>query len=118
MKRILSVLVLLISFVFGQAQFTPVYKQSEIREAEMRRYDRMRTMENTANLTEATENFNINHIRFEWSVNPAVKFISGKVTFAFTMTQTSNSVTLDLHQQLTADHIAYGSAWPDYYFPC
>ncbi len=107
MKRILSVLLLLINFVFGQAQFTPVYQQAEIREAEMRRYDRMRAMESNANLTEATENFNVNHIRFEWNVNPAVKYISGKVTFAFTMTQTSNSVTLDLHQQLIADSVWY-----------
>ncbi len=107
MKRILSVLVLLMDFFFGLAQYTPVYQQAEIREAEMRRAERMRAMEVSANFTEATDNFNVNHIRFEWTLNPAVKYINGKVTFAFTMVQTSNSVTLDLHQQLIADSVLY-----------
>lgn len=55
----------------------------------------------------ASQNFDVNHYRCEWRVDPAVKFISGKVTAAFTMLQAGNAITFDLSNALTVDSVLY-----------
>lgn len=62
---------------------------------------------NSIHVTMASNNFDVNHYRCEWKVDPAVKYITGKITARFNITQTTNSITLDLIQGLTVDSILY-----------
>lgn len=55
----------------------------------------------------ASQNFDVHHYRCEWQVDPAVKYIRGKVTAAFTMMQAGNTITFDLTNALTVDSVLY-----------
>lgn len=53
----------------------------------------------------SSSNFNIDYYRCEWNIDPAVRYISGKVTAYFTMTESSSSVSFDLENSLVADSV-------------
>jgi aminopeptidase N len=55
--------------------------------------------------TFASNNFDVKYYRCEWEVDPAIRFITGKVTVYFVMTSSSASITLDLMNSLTVDSI-------------
>ena len=55
----------------------------------------------------ASNNFDVNYIRCEWKLDPAVRYIQGKVTFYFSLTKASDSIVLDLVQQLVTDSVKY-----------
>lgn len=55
----------------------------------------------------ASENFNVQHYRCEWSVDPAIRYINGKVTCSFTALTLSGSISLDLFDNLVVDSILY-----------
>ncbi|HEX2684242.1 MAG TPA: hypothetical protein VHL77_09930, partial [Ferruginibacter sp.] len=57
--------------------------------------------------TVASDNFNVHHYRCEWQINPYLNYIAGKITPAFTMTATGNSIILDLTTQLMVDSVVY-----------
>lgn len=57
------------------------------------------------NASEASGNFDVNYYRCEWEVDPAVRYIQGKVTVYFRMTSASNAVTLDLMSPLVTDSV-------------
>ncbi|MEO6314794.1 MAG: M1 family aminopeptidase [Chitinophagaceae bacterium] len=57
--------------------------------------------------TAASENFDVNFYRCEWDVDPAVRFITGKVTSYFTMTIAGDKITYDLSDTLKVDSITY-----------
>ena len=63
---------------------------------------------NRDNLTGASNNFHVSHYRCEWEVDPAVRYIAGKVTLFFRMTATGNSISLDLmNSGLTTDSVKH-----------
>jgi aminopeptidase N len=53
----------------------------------------------------ASDNFDVNYYRCEWEVDPAVRYIKGKVTVYFKMLTASSSITLDLMNTLTVDSV-------------
>ena len=56
--------------------------------------------------TGATNNFDVLHYRCEWEVDPAVRYISGKITVYFKMTLSGNSISFDLmNAGLNADSV-------------
>lgn len=55
--------------------------------------------------TMASANFDINFYRCEWTIDPAVRFIGGKVTACFTITSPSDSIVFDLSDALTVDSV-------------
>jgi aminopeptidase N len=55
----------------------------------------------------ASGNFDVHHYRCEWQLDPAVRYIRGKVTPSFTMLQAGNTITFDLSGQLTVDSVLY-----------
>lgn len=64
----------------------------------------------TGNFIEGTlssNNFDVKYYRCEWEVDPAVRYIKGKVTVYFKMTDASADVTLDLTSVLTTDSVTY-----------
>lgn len=58
-----------------------------------------------ANITSASNNYDVKYYRCEWDVNPAVRFITGKVTLYFAVTSATNNIQLDLMNALTVDSI-------------
>jgi aminopeptidase N len=53
----------------------------------------------------ASSDFTVYYYRCEWKVDPAVYYITGKVTPYFITTKNTSSITLDLTHQLTVDSI-------------
>ena len=56
-------------------------------------------------LTGASNNFDVKYYRCEWEVDPAVRFIKGKVTAYFTITAAANSISFDLVSSLITDSV-------------
>jgi aminopeptidase N len=55
----------------------------------------------------ASNNFDVGFYRCEWQINPAVRFITGKVTSYFKITSLGSSITYDLFNTLTVDSVLY-----------
>lgn len=55
--------------------------------------------------TTASNNYDVNYYRCEWEVNPAIRYITGKVTVYFTITTASNNIQLDLMSPLVVDSV-------------
>jgi aminopeptidase N len=53
----------------------------------------------------ASENFDVKYYRCEWAVDPAIRYINGKVTIYFKTSSLASSITLDLTSVLTVDSI-------------
>lgn len=56
-------------------------------------------------LTGASNNFDVKYYRCEWEVDPAVRFINGKVTVYYTLLSTSSSISFDLMSPLVTDSV-------------
>lgn len=74
--------------------------------AEQRAYERRQAGAARA-VSVASGNFDVYFYRCEWTVDPAVRYIRGKVTAYFTITAATNTVMLDLHKALAVDSIVY-----------
>ena len=55
----------------------------------------------------ASNNYDVQHYRCEWKLDPGVRYIAGRITVRFTMAQAGNTITLDMANQLVADSIVY-----------
>lgn len=64
----------------------------------------------------AGHNIDITYSRFEWQVDPAVRFISGKVMHGFTARDTLNSFTLQLNDNMVIDSIVSRGKRLDFQF--
>ncbi len=111
MKKFILISTLIFNYAFAQELIsTQAFKKEfeEIRLQETKAHDRLTQLGTSAgNYTVASSNFDVHHIRLEWNVDPAVLFIGGKISFDFTITQSTNSITFDLLKQLTVDSIWY-----------
>ena len=47
-------------------------------------------------LTFASNNFDIKYYRLEWEVDPAIRYITGKVTAYYVITSSTNTIAFDL----------------------
>ncbi len=56
-------------------------------------------------LTFASTNFDVKYYRCEWEVDPAIRYIAGKVTVYFTITNSTNNIVLDLLSPLVVDSV-------------
>ena len=56
-------------------------------------------------ITSASNNYDVKYYRCEWEVNPAVRYITGKVTVYFIITSATNSIQIDLMNALTVDSV-------------
>jgi aminopeptidase N len=55
----------------------------------------------------ASTDFNIHHYRCEWKLDPAIRFIEGKITSSFTITSNTNNIVFDLVDSLKVDSVLY-----------
>jgi aminopeptidase N len=56
-------------------------------------------------VTTSSENFDVNYYRCEWDVNPAVRYIKGKITVYYTLITESTSISFDLMNPLFTDSV-------------
>lgn len=61
-------------------------------------------------ITSASNNYDVKYYRCEWEVNPAVRYITGKVTLYFVMTSPGNNIQLDLMNALVVDSVKQRNA--------
>ena len=60
---------------------------------------------NGANGTLASNNFDVKYYRCEWEVDPALYYITGKVTVYYLMSTSSSSISFDLMSSMTVDSV-------------
>ncbi|MBP6430693.1 MAG: T9SS type A sorting domain-containing protein [Ferruginibacter sp.] len=78
---------------------------------EKRAYDRLtQTAGGAESLTFASTNFDVKYYRCEWEVDPAIRFITGKVTVYYTLTSSATSITLDIMNTLVVDSVKQRNA--------
>jgi aminopeptidase N len=56
-------------------------------------------------IASASNNYDVKYYRCEWEVNPAVRYIAGKVTVYFVITTATNNIQIDLMNALTVDSV-------------
>ncbi len=101
MKNFFILLLSTFLFVKGHAQ-NFVRENKGIAEGEMKG---ARTKIDGGIYTNASPNFDVYYYRCEWTVDPAVLYITGKVTPYFTISANALSVVFDINDQLTVDSV-------------
>jgi aminopeptidase N len=99
MRNILFVLFLLPFQVFSQHNCKSI---DDIALMERLSHERLF---NADNITLASENFDVKYYRCEWEVDPAVRYIAGKVTVYYSVTSSTSSISFDLMNDLTVDSV-------------
>jgi aminopeptidase N len=99
MKHILLLLLFSIQFCYGQ-------EKDDIESiAKMEMQANQNQFKGFVAESFASENFDVKYYRCEWEVDPAVRYINGKVTVYFKMLSSSSSIELDLMNTLTVDSV-------------
>jgi Peptidase family M1 domain/Peptidase M1 N-terminal domain len=101
--RIAFILLLVISLK-SLAQSYPDFCKSTEEIAAMERKGNER-MFSTENLTAASTNFDVKYYRLEWEVDPAIRFIKGKVTVYYRILSGTGFIALDLMNDLVTDSV-------------
>src|SRR3954471_357665 len=78
----------------------------EIAAMERQSHQRIAT---AAAATLASANFDVKYYRCEWEVDPAVRYIKGKITVYYVVTAATNSIALDLMNALTVNSVTQRS---------
>ncbi len=73
--------------------------------ARMEMYSHRNIVADGSKLTAASDNFDVKYYRCEWTVDPAVRYIDGKVTVYFKATSSLTTITLDMQSPLVADSV-------------
>lgn len=113
MKKTLLLTLLLVNRLFAQDSLLTekayLKEMESVRMREMQSFQRLSPNgpAGTNGFTLASDNFDVHHVRGEWNIDPSILYISGKVTFDFTMVQSSSSITFDLLNQLVVDSVWY-----------
>ena len=98
----LIVFILCTLFGFSQSQSAGV---ESIAMAEMNAASKVVNIQANAN----TQNYNITYQKLEFTLNPSVKFITGKITTTYTALANMSTLTFDFANQLTASSVKMGT---------
>ena len=90
-----------ISFVFAQNNFN---KTNAIAQAELKSATGLLNFQVNPN----TSNYDITYHKLEFTINPNVKFITGKVTTTYTAISNMNTITFDFANPLTVSSVKKG----------
>lgn len=101
--RLLFTFLLLVS-VTGYSQIPGDYCKDIRAIATMERQAHQR-LNGAEKLSMASGNFDVKYYRCEWEVDPAVRYIKGKVTVYYNITSSTADITLDLRSPLVADSV-------------
>jgi len=99
---------LFLGFQSLHAQINQRFTMEQISEQEKNFHSSM-TGANFSGLSQslASANFSILHYRCEWAIDPAIRYIQGKLTCNFTITTATNTISFDLSDNLIVDSILY-----------
>ena len=101
--RYLFTLLLLVSVtVFSQTSDGEYKSISDIAAMERLAHQRIGSMEK---LSMASNNFDVKYYRCEWEVDPAIRYIKGKVTVYYVITSATDFISLDLMSPLVTDSV-------------
>ncbi|MEO0581636.1 MAG: M1 family metallopeptidase [Bacteroidota bacterium] len=108
MRRLLPIIlwsfcILYISFMRGQTPQEIEESACKIIEAEQMAY--MRVLQAQTLTSDSTQDYDLRYHRLEWTINPAVKAISGKVTTYFVSLDTMDRIFFDLSDALMVDSV-------------
>jgi len=103
MKRIYSFVLLSFFSVVLAQQKRPDFEK--IVASEMRSASNLMDVQVNPN----TLNYNITYHKLEFTINPTVKFISGKITTTFTAVTNMSTITFDFANALTASSVKMGA---------
>ncbi len=99
------IIILLAALIFkATAQpVDPIKQINEIAYAEQRSHERVSPT--TPNILTAASDFDVKYYRCEWEVDPAIRYIKGKVTLYYVMSSSGSNITLDLMSPLVVDSV-------------
>ena len=106
MRFLLITLILFVSKVYGQKVENYCKIIDTIASYERQTFYRL-SSENEA--TSASDNFDVKYYKCEWRVDPAVRYISGKIASYFVAAISSDSITYDLMDDLKVDSIIHNN---------
>ncbi|MBL7726786.1 MAG: T9SS type A sorting domain-containing protein [Dinghuibacter sp.] len=113
MKQLYIVAFFVLPFFSAQAQrhIAVLNEMKSHAREEQAAFARLNGLNQTMNMGSlASSNFDVTHYRCEWEINPAVRFITGKVTVTFFAVGSAPSITLDLGNALTTDSVLFRNA--------
>ena len=90
MRSVLLSFLLFSSACFGQEKHDP----QSLAQMEMQAHAQQ--FSSFVNGTTASDNFDVKYYRCEWEIDPAIRYINGKVTLYYKMVNDGSSVTMDL----------------------
>lgn len=93
--RLLIAIILLVAPFYLKAQQLECKANLSIPEMERNAHAKM-FANGFINRSLASNNFDVKYYRGEWQVDPAVRYIKGKLTMYFTVLSNGNAITLDL----------------------
>ena len=102
MKVFLIFITTFISIVYGQSPKDNFNAQNKIITEEKETFV---NLTNALNTSQASLNFDVTYYRCEWQVDPAVRYITGKVTSYFHLTAGTDNITFDLTDSLRVDSV-------------
>lgn len=101
-RSFLIVFILFFSnFITAQQRFS--YNLDSIQAMEVKRYQALESFEPTG----AGADIDITYHRFEWVINPTVRYIKGNITTYFKILKSGATVSFDLDETLKVDSIRY-----------
>lgn len=102
MKIITLFLILFISKAYGQQVKDYCKANDNIALAESQTYTRVSSSKDA---TLASKNFDVKYYKCEWNIDPAVRYISGKITSYFIITALTDTISYDLMDDLIVDSV-------------
>ena len=106
MRALLFFTILISAQVCAQTPPENCKSQNDIVLIEQAAHQRIVAMNNSLeSITSASNNYDVKYYRGEWEVNPAVRYITGKVTVYFLITASTNTIQIDLMNTLTVDSV-------------
>jgi aminopeptidase N len=90
----------------AQVPATHLDQLKQIAFDEQRAHMRLNDINGTTSRLTGSSNFDVKYYRCEWEVDPAVRFIKGKVTLYFVITEAATSLSLDLMSALIVDSVS------------
>lgn len=106
MRRLFFFIIIFISTSYAQQSKDFLKTIDNIALAESRAYARVSSSQDA---TSASQNFDIKYYRCEWQVDPAVRYITGKVTAYFVITSATDYISFDLMNALVVDSVSENS---------
>lgn len=102
MKKFFLIVINFLSVAYGQQPQNYFNSLNKIISDEKSAYSGLTTSGNTS---VASQNFDIKYYRCNWTVDPAVRYLTGEITSYYKITSAGNSITFDLTDSLSVDSV-------------